>query len=104
MTVSSQDFPRMVFLYSIRASSVVIEGRVVRARDSRELRRESILYLKWHDKVAVAVFPFIFRETSDDDRGEGRLVLHTDIVFAYRRKRLEEVLSIDPDDILLSLD
>jgi hypothetical protein len=54
--------------------------------------------------VAVAVFPFIFRETSDDDRGEGRLVLHTDVVFAYRRKRLEEVLSIDPDDILLSLD
>ena len=42
MTVSSQDLPRIVFLYSISDSSVEIVGRVERTRDSRSWRRESI--------------------------------------------------------------
>ena len=66
----------------------------------------SIIYLdlEWHDEVTVALFGFASSNSLDDDWGEWIFVFEADIVLADHRECLEEIFTIDTDDILLSLD
>jgi len=53
--------------------------------------------------VAVLLLFTLTRNTTDYDRGEWVLVLKAYIVFADDREYMEEILTIDANDILFSL-
>ncbi len=63
-----------------------------------------ILDLEWHDKVAVALLGIAGSNSLDDYWGEWILVFEADIVLTDHGECLEEVFTVDTDDILLSLD
>ena len=54
--------------------------------------------------MTVAIVGVFCRNSLDNDRGEGIFVFKTDIIFSHNRESLEEVLTIDPDDIFLTFD
>ena len=54
--------------------------------------------------MSVLLFVIFTGYASEDDRGEGILVLETDIVLAHDSESLKEKFTIDPNGILLSLD
>lgn len=62
------------------------------------------LDLEWHDKMTVLLFFTFSCNATDDDRGERILVFEADIVFADDRECLEEVFTVDTDDVFLSFD
>jgi hypothetical protein len=64
----------------------------------------SILDLERHDKVSIAFSCIFCWNSLDDDRGEWILVFEAYIVFSYYRECLEEIFTIDTDDIFLSFD
>lgn len=63
-----------------------------------------MLDLEWHDEVPIGLFALTCSHSLDDDRGEGIFVFKTHIVVSDHTEDLEEVFTIDTDDILLSLD
>lgn len=61
------------------------------------------LDLERHDKVTVTLLGFASSDSLDNNRGEWILVFEADVVFTDYRECLEEVFTIDTDDIFLSL-
>ena len=62
-----------------------------------------ILDLEWHDEMTVGLLGFPSGNSLDNNRGEGVLVFEADIVLTDHGECLEEVFTIDTDDVLLSL-
>ncbi len=62
-----------------------------------------ILDLEWHDEVTVGLLGFASGNSLDNNRGERVLVFEADIVLTDHGECLEEVFTIDTDDVLLSL-
>lgn len=62
-----------------------------------------ILDLEWHDEMTVGLLGFAGCNSLDNNRGEGVLVFEADIVLTDHGECLEEVFTIDTDDVLLSL-
>jgi hypothetical protein len=54
--------------------------------------------------MTILLFLVSSCDTTDDDRGEWILVLEADIVLTDDRECLEEVLTVDTDDVFLSFD
>jgi glycosyltransferase involved in cell wall biosynthesis len=52
--------------------------------------------------MTILLFLVSSCDTTDDYRGEWILVLEADIVLTNDRERLEEVLTVDTDDVFLS--
>ena len=62
----------------------------------------SILDLERHDKVTVTLLGFASGDSLDNNRGEWILVFEADIVFTDYRECLEEIFTINSNDIFLS--
>lgn len=54
--------------------------------------------------MTIGLFSIICWYSFDDNRGERILVFETDIVLTNYRECLEEIFTIDTDDVCLSLD
>ena len=102
---SSQWIVSWTFSPSIRIFPCTrIQHLVATRKRSSFFNSSDILDLEWHNKVSVALFGFASGNSLDNNRGEGILVFEAHIVFSDNWEGLEEVFTVNSDDIFLSFD